>query len=477
VTTEPTTVRRRQPEPFGVEEELAAGLPVHPGPTTETAPDRDASPAREPADAIDATRAGDAREWTASSPWDLRDYRIIAVGEGVSALGDAVTFTALPLLVLALTGSGTIMGVVAALQTLPDLVIGLPAGALADRWDRRRMMIWADLGRALLTALIPLAALLGAPTIVVILLVVAPINALRVLFMAAWTGAIPRLVGRSLIGPGSSYLEAIFSLGFIVGPGLAGLLVSRIGGAATLAIDAASFLVSAAALLLVRTPLHGERTDDSGRDLLGEIREGLRFVRDHPLLRAALAYWGAIGILTAGLIPALTYLIERERGQGPDSFGLVISAYSLGTLLGALGAARLTRGRLGVLLVGGGLVVGGVIFAIAFVVPTDWVAGLSLVGGVANSLVLVSYVTIRASSAPDELLGRVGATTRMISVGLSPLGAAIAGILLDAVGGELTLELMALGLIVSAVAAGLSPTLRAARAPGRAVATEPTGAV
>lgn len=411
------------------------------------------------------------------SPWALRDFRVIALGEGISALGDAVTFTALPLLVLALTGSGTVMGIVAALQTLPDLVVGLPAGALADRWDRRRMMIYADAGRAVLTALIPLSAILGVPTIGVVLLVVAPINLLRVLFMAAWTGAIPRLVGRSLIGPASSYLEAIFALGFIVGPGLAGLLVARIGATATLAIDAASFLVSAAALLVVRTPLRGERSDGADRDIVAEIREGLRFVRHHRLLRAALAYWGSIGVLTAGLIPCLTYLIEHERGQGPDAFGLVVSAYSLGTLVGALGAARLTRGRLGGLLVAGGIVVGAVVVGVTIVVLPAGVAGLAVVGGIANSLVLVSYVTIRASSAPDALLGRVGATTRMISIGLAPLGAAAAGILLDRVGADVTLRLMGLGLIAAAIVAALSGTIRQARAPARSAAVGPTEGV
>src|SRR5439155_3040219 len=107
------------------------------------------------------------------------------LGESVSAIGDAVTLTALPLLVLALTGSGLAMGIVGVLQMLPDLVFGLVAGALADRWDRRRMMLYADVGRAILTALIPLSIVLGIPTMGVILLVTFPISSLRVVFMAA----------------------------------------------------------------------------------------------------------------------------------------------------------------------------------------------------------------------------------------------------------------------------------------------------
>src|SRR5438445_697136 len=129
-----------------------------------------------------------------------RDFRAVLIGNGVSALGDAVTFTALPLLVLALTGSGLAMGVVGVLQTIPDLVFGLIAGALSDRWDRRRMMVYSDIGRALLTALIPVSVVVGFPTMPVILLVTAPINLCRVAWMAAYTAAVPNLVGRDQLG-------------------------------------------------------------------------------------------------------------------------------------------------------------------------------------------------------------------------------------------------------------------------------------
>src|SRR6266571_1398594 len=104
-----------------------------------------------------------------------RDFRVFLSGQGLSAIGDAVTFTALPLLVLALTGSGLAMGVVGILQAVPDLLLGLFAGALADRLDRRRMMLWSDVGRAILTALIPITVALHGPAMTVILLVTFPI--------------------------------------------------------------------------------------------------------------------------------------------------------------------------------------------------------------------------------------------------------------------------------------------------------------
>jgi ENTS family enterobactin (siderophore) exporter len=398
-----------------------------------------------------------------ASVWHIRDFRIVALGEGISAVGDAISFTALPLLVLALTGSGAAMGIVAALQTLPDLVLGLLAGALADRWDRRRMMMYADAGRAVLTALIPLSVFLGLPTMAVILLVVFPINTLRVLFLAGWTGAVPNLVGRRLIGPASSYFEAIFSLGFILGPGLAGLLASWIGPGPTLALDALSFIASMAALWLVRTPMRAPEGREETH-ILAEIREGVRFVLSQPTLRTVVPFWTAFCVATAGFIPAVTYFTRHDLGFGPDVLGLLISTFSVGSLAGALLAARLTHGRLGLLLIAGGFLAGSLLGLMSLTTQPATMAMAALGAGVGQSFVLVSYVTIRASATPDELLGRVGATTRTVSVGLESVGAAAAGLLLDSVAGGQTMRIMGGILVLASVVGLLSPILRSARA-------------
>jgi MFS family permease len=113
-----------------------------------------------------------------------RDFRVVLVSQGISALGDAVSFTALPLLVFALSGSGLVMGVVAAVQALADFAFALPAGSYADRHDRKRMMVGADLGRAILTGLIPLSVLLGGPTLPVVILVAGPLAVLRAVALA-----------------------------------------------------------------------------------------------------------------------------------------------------------------------------------------------------------------------------------------------------------------------------------------------------
>jgi MFS family permease len=390
-----------------------------------------------------------------------RDFQIVLGGQAVSAFGDAVSFTAMPLLVLALTGSGALMGIVGALQVLPDLVIGLLAGALADRWDRRRMMLWADAGRAVLTAAIPVSYWLGLPTIAVILIVTIPNSILRVLWGAGFTGAVPNLVGRSNLARANSYFEATFSTGFIVGPALAGILVSTIGPASTLAIDAVSFLVSAATLALIRRPLRAERSGVRTH-ILTEIREGIAFVWGHGALRATIAYWGVMSIATAAIVQALTFYITVDRHFGAELFGFVGSAWSVGYLVGSLVVGRLSGRRVGVhMLVAGGAVGAALLAIAASPLPAIYLlAAFAL--GVALGIQLVSYITFRALVTPDALLGRVGSTARTISLGLQPIGFLGVGLVVDAAGGGAALAAMGGLAIGASLLFATSSTLRRA---------------
>ena len=391
-----------------------------------------------------------------------RDFLVVLSGQGTSALGDAVSFTAVPLLVFGLTGSGLAMGFVGALQTLPDFLLGLPVGALADRWDRRRPMLLADLGRALLTACIPLAFLLGLPVMPVVYLVMFPLNALRVAFMAGWTASVPILVGPTRIAAGASTIEAVANLGFIVGPALAGVAVGVVGPGPTIAIDALSFAISAGSLTLVRRSLRSVSTVPR-RHLASEMLDGVRFLAREHTLRVVLFFYATTALCTAAIIPALTIYIEGDLRLGAVLFGLVLSAYSVGAVIGALTGPRLMRGSLAPLLLGGAATTGTLMIVLALVgVPAVLVA-TAFGAGITQAFVLVSYVTLRASLTPHELLGRVGSTARIVTLGLQPVGLLVGGIALQTVGGAVTLVGMGSLTIAAAVLFSLSSTMRGAR--------------
>jgi len=384
-----------------------------------------------------------------------RDFRVLLTSQGISSLGDGVSFAALPLLVLALTGSGLAMGVVGALQTLPDLFLGMVAGAIADRSDRKRMMFLADLGRAGLTALIPISVALGGPTMAVILLVAAPTSILRSFFLAGYTASVPALVGRSQIGRANSYFEAVYSAGYIIGPAIAGVLAATIGPGPTLAIDALSFALSALGLLLVRRDLRAP-VDRPRRRLLTEIREGIDFIAAEPTLRTVILFWGATSILLAPLVTALAVHVTRDLGEPPSVLGLILASYGVGTAIGSLlTARRIGRGRVAEILLGGNLVIGLALVVVAVSVATPLQVGAAFVAGIAQSMVLVTYITLRTAYSPDDLLGRIGSTARSISLGLQPIGLLVGGALIDLTSGSATIALI--GVAVATIALVFAP--------------------
>jgi ENTS family enterobactin (siderophore) exporter len=390
-----------------------------------------------------------------------RDFRVLLTSQGVSALGDAVSFTALPLLVLALTGSGLAMGLVGALQTLPDLVFGMVAGALADRNDRKRMMFLADLGRAVLTASIPISVLVGGPTMIVILVVAAPMSVLRALFLAGYTASVPALVGRSQVARANSYFEAIYSVGYIVGPAVAGVLSATIGPGPTLGIDAVSFALSGLALAFVRRDLRAP-VDRPPASLLEDIREGIDYILAHPTLRAIIAFWGVVSISTAPLVTALAVYVTRDLDY-PDTIRcLILTAYGIGTVVGALLTSRASRRPVAPILLGGTFATGIFLVIVATTDQIPVLVAVAIGSGVAQSMLLVTYITLRTALSPDALLGRIGSTARTISLGLQPIGLLVGGALIDLTSGATTIAVMGL------VLAGLSLVFVPVRALRRA---------
>jgi ENTS family enterobactin (siderophore) exporter len=396
-----------------------------------------------------------------------RDFRVLLVSQGVSSLGDAVSFTALPLLVLALTGSGVAMGIVGALQTLPDLVFGMFAGALADRSDRKRMMFGADLGRAVLTALIPLSVLFNGPTMAIILIVAAPLSTLRSLFLAGYTASVPALVGRPQVAQANAIFETVYSAGYIVGPSIAGVLASTIGPGPTLGIDAVSFALSSIGLFLVRRPLRAP-VDRPHTPILDDIREGIQFILGHPILRSAILLWGLSSIVTAPIVAALAFRITRDLGESPTILGIGLTAYGVGTVVGSLAATRIgRRSSVAPVLLLGSFSTGVMLIGIALVGSIPALLGCALVAGISQSLVLVTYITVRTAYSPDHLLGRVGSTARVISLGLQPVGMLAGGVLIDATSGTTTIAVMGATLCVLALAFVPVRALRTASVSGR----------
>lgn len=414
-----------------------------------------------------------AEDTRTTPPSLLRDrvFLLFNGGQAVSGLGDAVTQTALPLLVLQLTGSGTQMGIVAMLHALPMLLFGFPAGVLADRWDRRRTMMLCDVGRAILVGCIPLSVLLGLPTMWVLYIVVVPIGTLYVLFDAICYSCLPALVGRERLAQANAYLSITKSVGYVAGPGVAGFLAAAIGAAYTLNIDAATFAISALSLALIRRPFQRERAPTDATMVEG-IKEGLTFIYRHRMLRTVITYWALVSFMVAPIVVAATFYITKDLAMSARALGSVISSYAIGSVSGALAGTRIPHARAGYAMLGG-ITVGGLALIALASVDVLWMAlAIAFVAGAGESIAIVFYATMRASITPDHLLGRVISTARVVTFGLQPLSMFVGGLLLDAVGGAVTLWLMGgASLAISAIFWFL-PSLRSTLT-GSAQLTEP----
>jgi MFS family permease len=391
-----------------------------------------------------------------------RDFATLLVSQSVSTVGDAVSATALPLLVLALTGSGLAMGIVGAISTGADFVMGTIAGAIADRGDRKRMMFLADLGRAIFTALIPLTDLVHGPTMAVVVLVAAPLAILRAFFRAGYLASMPNLVGRSQLARGNGILETAFSASFIIGPALAGFLVTIIGPGQTLAVDAASFAISSLGLFLIRRDLKAPADRPPAR-MIDEIRIGIDYVAHHSVLRTVIGLFALTSAVLAPVGAAMTFRIVRDLGQSPAAFGLALTGLGVGTLVGAIFATRLGHttnvARVMVVAV---LVMGIPLIAAAAIDSLPAIVVLTGLTGAGEAALVVVYVSVRAANSPDELVGRIASTARVISLGLMPIGSIVGGILIDTIGGTGTLAVMGAWMCVLALAFTQVRGLRAA---------------
>ncbi len=370
-------------------------------------------------------------------------------GQGASYVGDAVASVALPLLILALTGSGFQMGLIGALESAPLLLIGLPAGVWVDRLSRKKTMLTADLGRALLMGGIPVAALLHVAMMPVVMVVAMGVGVLTVFFGAAYTGAMPSVVPAIHLGRANAYFEAIESVAYVIGPPLAGVLTHAIGPAGTLGIDALTFLASALAIKRLPDRREDVESPSAPRRFIAELREGMHTVfRDRALTFVTLL-WGFNRFAFMALIPALTFFVIRTLGDHAMQVGWAVSVYAIGSFIGTLLSSRIPAHRIAIAAVGGQLVMGIAALFVAMsktVVPLDAASALL---GVGEGVTLIGYLTLRVSRVPEERLGRVYAVTSTLTQGMGAIGFLLIGGTLSLWGGRATWLAMAAATLVS----------------------------
>jgi MFS family permease len=396
-----------------------------------------------------------------------RNFRLLWIGETISGAGTAMAAAGVPLLAVTVLHASTFaVAALTAAAYLPWLVIGLPAGAWVDRLPARPLMVTCDVISALLYASLPAAAWAGVLTTAQVVVVALLAGAASVFFATAYQVLLPALVAAGELVEGNAKLQGSASVAAIGGRGTAGVAADAVGAATALLFNAASFLVSAACLLLIRADAAPRRPAAPATTVRAEISEGVRFIAGDPCLRPLTVYGAAANLAYTGSTALLVVFLIRVAGFGPAAVGLLLAAAGAGGVLGAVITRRLTR-RLGTAraLLLSSLTSGlfSLLIPLAGTGPRAafCVAGSAVAsGGIAVGNIVIG--SFRQAYCPPQMLGRVSASMRFLVFGTIPLGALIAGSLGTALGPRDALWAI-LGLYASSEAFLLAPAIRARR--------------
>jgi len=392
-----------------------------------------------------------------------RDFRLLFVGQGISAVGTAVSYVALPLIAVSALDAGPFeVSLITAAGYAAWLVVGLPFGVYVDRRRRRPLLILADLGRAALLATVTTAALAGALTIAHLVAVALLAGALSVLFDVAYPAYLPAIIPKDRLVDGNGKLFATESAANVGGPGLGGALLQAVGAAGTVLVDVVSFLVSAATLLMIRGPEPAARKAET--NVRRDLAEGLRYTFGRPFTRAVLGA-GVLGnFVFGGYAAVVVVFLYDTLGLSEAAVGLLLGLASAGAVVGSLAAAKLGRAigdaRLiwiapSTYLLSGGLIV---------LAAPGWRLALFAAGGFGISAGIgVFNVCVRAalqSSVPGELLGRTTASLRLFTRGTLPIGALAAGALASVTSPRITITVLMVVVLLCPLWLRMSPVGR-----------------
>lgn len=397
-----------------------------------------------------------------ASLWRNRDYLLLLSGQVVSNVGTQVSTLAFPLLVLALTGSPAQAGFVGTMRVIPYLLLSLPAGALIDRWNRKRVMILCDTGRALCLASIPIAYMLGHLMLVQLYLVSLIEGTLFVFFNLAEVACLPRVVGKEQLAEATAQNVTINSASYLVGPALGGVLYG-LGRFVPFLTDALSYVVSVISLLFIKIKFQGERIARQ-RSLWSEIKEGLSWLWHEPLIRFIGILGSAVHLMGAGIV-IIIILLAQHLHASTFVIGVILAMDGVGSIIGALIGGKISkRFRFH-----------------QIIIATIWLWAIiwSLLAVASNIIILaallcslylvitifdVTQFSYRLVLIPDELQGRVNGVYRMILFGGDTVGLMLVGILLQTLGTVTTILIYGAGIAIVALLATLNPHIRRAQA-------------
>ena len=393
------------------------------------------------------------------SLWLNTDYVLLLGGQFVSTLGSGISGLAFPLLVLALTHSPAAAGIVGFVFGFPYVIVSLPAGALVDRWDRKRVMILCDSIRAVNISSIPIAAAIGHLSVALLFIAAAVEGTAFVFFNIAEVACLPRVVSKEQLPQATGFNQAGQVASGVISAPLGGLIFQVVGRTVPFVFDAVSYLVSVLSLRFMRVDFQEERVAQR-RSLLVEIREGLAWLWRHQLIRYMSFLTGGLNLVASASFLVIIVL-ARGLHASPTVIGILFAIGAAGGVLGSLIGPWFQKHFSYARVIIACVWLQTVLWPLYAVAPNPLILGLVEAGiVVAAPIYNVVQFSYRMALIPDALQGRVNSTVRLIAYGFAPFGAVASGILIEWVGATTSVFILSGLMLLMALSVSLNAHVR-----------------
>lgn len=380
-----------------------------------------------------------------------RNYRLFFSGQAVSVTGSWLQSTAQAWLILELTHSPLMLGLLLMVQFLPNLLLQPFGGVIADRWPKRRLLILTQSCFAFTAAILGITEGLHVARVWEVFLVVAIFGLINVVDGPTRQAFVPEMVGKGRMPNAVALNSMVFNGARVVGPAIGGLLIATVGTAVCFDLNAISYLAVIGGLMLMRcSELHpSQRLGGELSEVISQVREAVSFVRRTPEVKLVIVLMAIVGTFSYNLTILITALARTGLHAGAGGFGLLSAALGFGALVGAVGVAYASRASMPALLVGCG------VFGL-FLVLAGQVAGLAsamiLLALAGGGMIVYSAMSnsVVQTFTPGHLRGRVMSLYLWVFLGTTPLGSLLFGAVEQAWGSRVA---MALGGSIAVLAA------------------------
>jgi MFS family permease len=382
-----------------------------------------------------------------AGPLSVRNFRLLWIGEGISLLGDQFYMIALPWLVLQLTGSALALGTVMALAGIPRALFMLVGGAFVDRFSPRSVMIASNFARLVLVALLSALVLTNHIRIEMLYGFALAFGLADAFYFPGQSAIVPQLLPEDQLQAGNSFVQGTAQLSLFLGPVLAGGLIALLGHAAAadnalstqgigiaFGIDTLSFVASLVCLNLMRIPGITRKVGER-QNVIQSIKEGFAYLWSRTILRVLFLLLVAMNFLVLGpFVVGIPVLAATRLIEGAAAFGVILSAFGGGALLGIILSSMLPALKsehFGTILLSIISLMGIGVALMPLFASTAVIAAIVLSIGVANGYVNINFFTWLQKRIPQELMGRVMSLLMFSSIGLAPVSNALAGAILQ----------------------------------------------